>query len=305
MQGGVAFDASTVRWEHALHGLWGVGVRKPRPFADFEARFRALSADPKGILRLRGYGMDGHDGYRVSLTKPLGSKIDRGYRWTLGAGIDQRHRARQIAGELRRRTAQRSAAIAARDRPAEGIVEAVRQHADADAAAELEAALRAAGVESLSRAVEVHDERVTCEQQITELGKQVKATSSKSLAQLREDLAMCVAELERLGPAGATALEAVTLVTSERTAAVAALAEFRENMIELRTQHREHRRVTRCELTVQRPPDALELRVDHASMRELEQQQVRLTRGGNHGANRGADLRRGYLHNALWAHSLL
>ncbi|HEY2400582.1 MAG TPA: AAA family ATPase [Steroidobacteraceae bacterium] len=109
--------------------------------------------------------------------------------------------------------------------------------ADADAAAELEAALRAAGVESLSRAVEVHDERVTCEQQITELGKQVKATSSKSLAQLREDLAVCVAELERLGPAGATALEALTLVTSERNAAVAALAEFRENMIELRTQH--------------------------------------------------------------------
>ena len=57
----------------------------------------------------------------------------------------------------------------------------------------------------LSRAVEIHDERVACEQQITELGKQVKATSSKSLAQLREDLAVCVAELERLGPAGATA----------------------------------------------------------------------------------------------------
>jgi peptidase M1-like protein len=89
VQGGVSFDASTVRWEHALHGLLGVGARKPRPFADFEARIRALSADPKGILRLRGYGTDGHDGYRVSLTKPLGSRIERGYRWTLSVGIDE------------------------------------------------------------------------------------------------------------------------------------------------------------------------------------------------------------------------
>jgi len=33
--------------------------------------------------------MDGHDGYRVSLTKPLGSRIERGYRWTLSVGIDE------------------------------------------------------------------------------------------------------------------------------------------------------------------------------------------------------------------------
>jgi DNA repair exonuclease SbcCD ATPase subunit len=121
-------------------------------------------------------------------------------------------------------------------RPGSGELGRLRT-ADADAASELEAALHAAGVESLSQAVEVHDERVTCEQQITELGKQVKATSSKSLAQLREDLAVHAAELARLGPANATALEAVTQVTSERNAAVAALAEFRDNMIELRTQH--------------------------------------------------------------------
>jgi energy-coupling factor transporter ATP-binding protein EcfA2 len=120
-------------------------------------------------------------------------------------------------------------------RPGSGELGRLRA-ADTDAASELGAALRAAGVESLSRAIEVHDERVACEQQITELGKQVKATSSKSLAQLREDLAVCLAELERLGPAGATAIEA-TLVISERNAAVAALAEFRDNMIELRTQH--------------------------------------------------------------------
>lgn len=120
-------------------------------------------------------------------------------------------------------------------RPGSGELGRLRA-ADADAASELQAALRAAGVESLSRAIEVHDERVACERQITELGKQVKATSSKSLAQLREDLAVCVSELERLGPAGTTAIEA-TLITSQRNAAVAALAAFRDNMIELRTQH--------------------------------------------------------------------
>jgi len=123
-------------------------------------------------------------------------------------------------------------------RPGGGELERLRTAA-ADAAREIEAALGIAGVETLSRAVEIHDERVACEQQITELGKQVKATSSRALGQLREDLAVCTAELERLGPAllGSPAPEAAALVTSERNAAVAALAEFRDNMIELRTQY--------------------------------------------------------------------
>ena len=122
-------------------------------------------------------------------------------------------------------------------RPGGGELERLRTAA-ADAAREIEAALEIAGVETLSRAVAIHDERVACEQQITELGKQVKATSSKALGQLREDLAVCMAELERLGPAFLdSAPEAAALVTSERNAAVAALAEFRDHMIELRTQH--------------------------------------------------------------------
>jgi len=120
-------------------------------------------------------------------------------------------------------------------RPGGGELERLRTGA-ADAAAELESALRATGVDSLARALEIHEERLACERQITELGKQVKATSPKSLAQLREDLGVCLAELERLGPAGLTAPEAVDLVTSERNAAAAALAEFKDNMIELRTK---------------------------------------------------------------------
>lgn len=121
-------------------------------------------------------------------------------------------------------------------RPGSGELERLRT-ASGEASADFAAALRSAGVESLLRAVEAHEQRVTCEQQITELGKQVKATSSKSLAQLREDLAVCLAELERLGPAGATGIDALALVTSERNAAAAAVAEFRDGMIELRTRH--------------------------------------------------------------------
>jgi aminopeptidase N len=85
---GAAFDASTIRWQHALHGLAGVGVREPRPFADLEARFRSLAADPRGIARARGYDMDGHRGFRLSISKDLDSKIERGFRWKLLAGVD-------------------------------------------------------------------------------------------------------------------------------------------------------------------------------------------------------------------------
>ncbi len=86
----------------------------------------------------------------------------------------------------------------------------------------------AAGVESLSRAVEIHDERVPASSRSlssASRSRQPRPSRSHSC----EKISRCLlAELERLGPAGATALEAVALVTSERNAAVAALAEFRE-----------------------------------------------------------------------------
>jgi len=88
VQAGAAFDASTVRWERALQGLVGVGAREPRPFADLEARVRSLAAEPRRIARARGYNMDGHRGFRLSMTEDLGSKIERGFRWTLQAGVD-------------------------------------------------------------------------------------------------------------------------------------------------------------------------------------------------------------------------
>ncbi len=87
-QAGVAFDASTVRWEHGLQGTAGVGARDPRVYADLEARVRSLSADPRRIARARGYDMDGHRGFRLSLTQDLGSKIERGLRWSLATGVD-------------------------------------------------------------------------------------------------------------------------------------------------------------------------------------------------------------------------
>jgi len=96
VEGGIAFDASTVRWEHALQGLVGLGTgerrglraREPRPFADLDARVRSLAAEPRRIARARGYDMDGHRGFRLSMTEDLGQKIERGFRWTLQAGVD-------------------------------------------------------------------------------------------------------------------------------------------------------------------------------------------------------------------------
>ena len=133
-------------------------------------------------------------------------------------------------------------------RPGGGELERLRSAATA-AAAELESALQAAGAESVARATAIHTERATCEQQIAELGKQAKATSSKSLAQLREELATCCAELQRLGPASPVALDETTLraaigtaeasmvqVTSDRDGALAALGEFRNGMTVLRTK---------------------------------------------------------------------
>ena len=133
-------------------------------------------------------------------------------------------------------------------RPGGGELERLRSAATA-AAAELESALQAAGAESLARATAIHTERATCEQQIAELGKQAKATSSKGPSMLREELAACSAELQRLGPASPVALDETTLrtaigtaeasmvqVTSERDGALAALGEFRNGMTVLRTK---------------------------------------------------------------------
>ncbi len=87
-QVGVAFDASTVRWEHALQGLVGVGAREPRLFADLEARIRSLAAEPRRIARARAYDIDGHRGLKLSLTEALGSRIERGFRWAFQTGVD-------------------------------------------------------------------------------------------------------------------------------------------------------------------------------------------------------------------------
>jgi hypothetical protein len=85
---GVAFDASTVRWEHAVNGLAGLGLREPRPFADLEARLRSIAADPRGIARVLGYQIDGHRGLGLSPSKELGNRMEHGFRWALKAGID-------------------------------------------------------------------------------------------------------------------------------------------------------------------------------------------------------------------------
>lgn len=120
-------------------------------------------------------------------------------------------------------------------RPGGGELERLR-NAAADATSQLDAALRAAGTEGLAHAIDIHAERVACEQQITALGKQVKATSSRSLAQLREDFTCCLAELQRLGPASAMPLDEIDSVRSERDGATAALAELRNNMIAARSR---------------------------------------------------------------------
>jgi DNA repair exonuclease SbcCD ATPase subunit len=133
-------------------------------------------------------------------------------------------------------------------RPGGGELERLRS-ASAAADVELKSALEAAGAGTVALAVKIHAERASCEQQIAELGKQVKATSSRSLAQLREDLAARSAELHRLGPANPVELEENTLreavgtaevamvqATSARDDALAALNEFRNDMTALRTR---------------------------------------------------------------------
>jgi len=133
-------------------------------------------------------------------------------------------------------------------RPGGGELERLRAAAAA-ADAELQTTLGAAGAANLVRAMQIHAERLACEQQIAALGKQITATSAKPVGQLREELAAYSAELQRLGPAPAIALDETVLratlgtaeaalvqVTSERNDAAAALAEFRDEMTALRTR---------------------------------------------------------------------
>ncbi|HYQ89764.1 MAG TPA: M1 family aminopeptidase, partial [Candidatus Binatia bacterium] len=89
VEAGIAFDASTVRWEHALGGTVGVETKEGRLFGDLEARTRSVQADPRRILRARGYDTDGHRGYRVSVAQDLGSKIERGFRSSLSLAVDE------------------------------------------------------------------------------------------------------------------------------------------------------------------------------------------------------------------------
>lgn len=133
-------------------------------------------------------------------------------------------------------------------RPGGGELDRLRLAATA-AEAELKSALGAAGAETLARAVTIHAERAACEQQIAELGKQIEATSFKSLAQLREDLAARSAQLRRLGLASPVMLDETTLqaavgtaeaamirATSDRDDAAAALHDLRNDMTALRTK---------------------------------------------------------------------
>ena len=133
-------------------------------------------------------------------------------------------------------------------RPGGGELARLRSAATA-ADLELNCALAAAGAGTLALAVTIHAERAACERQIAELGKQVQATSSKSLAQLREDLGACSAQLHRLGPASPVVLDETTLqaatvtaeaamiqVTSDRDDAAAAVNEFRNAMTALRAR---------------------------------------------------------------------
>jgi hypothetical protein len=87
VQTGVAFDASTIRWEHALQGTAGFEARDRRFYGDFEARFRSVAADPRRVLRARGYDMDGHRGFRVSIAQELGSKIALVYLSSLTVAV--------------------------------------------------------------------------------------------------------------------------------------------------------------------------------------------------------------------------
>ena len=133
-------------------------------------------------------------------------------------------------------------------RPGGGELERLRS-ASAAADVELKSALEAVGAGTVALAVKIHAERASCEQQIAELGKQVKATSSRGASILREDLAARSAQLHRLGPANpsvrdentlqaavGTAEAAMVQVTSARDDAVAALNEFRNDMTALRTR---------------------------------------------------------------------
>jgi len=123
-------------------------------------------------------------------------------------------------------------------RPGSGELERLRATVS-DAAAALESALRTVGVESVARAEEIHDARMACERQLVELGKQVEATSAKPLAQLREDYASGRSELERLGPGnlfGPDAPDTMDRVAGARDSARAALAEFRNTLLALRTR---------------------------------------------------------------------
>jgi hypothetical protein len=133
-------------------------------------------------------------------------------------------------------------------RPGGGELERLRA-ASASAELELQSALAAAGAASLARALEIHAQLLSCEQQIAALGKQVTATSIRTLPQLREELAAYTAELHRLGPVNAVALDEAVLraaletaeaalvrLTAERDGAAMALAGFRNEMTGLRTR---------------------------------------------------------------------
>src|SRR5258708_23604879 len=62
-----------------------------------------------------------------------------------------------------------------------------------------------------------------------------------------------------------------------------------EILVELRTQEIEHRRLAWPQLAPDGPLDALELRLEHPPSLELEHEEVRVSRSGDHLADRRVD----------------
>jgi len=85
---GVAWDATTVRWQKGLRGLVLLGTRSRRAGADLAARFRSIALDPRSTLETRGYDLDGHRGLRLRWRRDLAGRGDPAPRLSIEMGAD-------------------------------------------------------------------------------------------------------------------------------------------------------------------------------------------------------------------------
>lgn len=88
VEAGVAWDATTVRWQKGLRGLVLLGTRSRRAGADLAARFRSIPVDPRSTLETRAYDLDGHRGLRLRWHRDLAGRSDAAPRLTIEAGAD-------------------------------------------------------------------------------------------------------------------------------------------------------------------------------------------------------------------------